>query len=122
MLLVVLFFKEKPETPPSVAAEQRVSKPEFLASIKKLFNNRDILILMVVFGQVHGSFNALGTIIGQAATGFGYSITDASLFGALFIAGGIFGSVIFGVWVEKTRSYKHAMVTIAAFSTIFTLG
>ena len=30
------------------------------------------------------------------------------------------GSVIFGVWVENTRSYKNAMVVICFLSTIFT--
>ena len=62
----------------------------------------------------------MGTIIGQAATGFGYTVDDASIFGALFIVGGIVGSVIFGVWVENTRSYKNAMVVICFLSTIFT--
>jgi FLVCR family feline leukemia virus subgroup C receptor-related protein len=122
LLLVLFLFKEKPPTPPSHAAEQRVEKPDFLMSIKKLFKNRDIIILMVVFAQVHGSFNALGTILGQLATGCGYTVNEAGLFGGLFIGGGIFGSVVFGIWVEKTRSYKKAMIIISFLSTIFTLG
>jgi hypothetical protein len=60
------------------------------------------MILLLVFGQIQGGFNTLGTIIGESAVNFGFSSDDASLFGALFIVGGIIGSAVFGVWVEFT--------------------
>lgn len=76
---------------------------QFCSSIKQLLTNKDILMLMFVFGQVQGIFNCLGTVMGEASDAFGFSADDASLFGALFIVGGIVGSAIFGVWVEITR-------------------
>jgi len=38
------------------------------------------------------------------------------MFGALFIVGGIVGCIVIGIWVEKTLSYKLAVITIAFLS------
>ena len=104
VLITVFFFKTKPITPPSPAANQRLDEEgQFWSSIKALLTNKNILYLMFVFAQVQGIFNCLGTVMGEAADAFGYDVDTASIFGALFIVGGIFGSVVFGVWVETTR-------------------
>lgn len=77
------------------------------------------MILLLVFGQIQGGFNTLGTIIGESAVNFGFSSDDASLFGALFIVGGIIGSAVFGVWVEFTQNYKISVILICLLSCLF---
>ena len=79
-------------------------------------------VLLLVFGFIQGTFNALGTIVGVATAKFGYTNDNASLFGALFIVGGIIGSACFGIYVENTRKYKLAVFVICAMSFVFTLG
>jgi hypothetical protein len=64
----------------------------------------------------------LGTIVGEATATYGFDADDASLFGALFIVGGILGSAGFGIYVESTKKYKLSVVLICVCSTIFTLG
>ena len=63
----------------------------------------------------------MGTIIGEVGPKFDFSGDDCSLFGALFIVGGILGSVAFGTWVEKSRKYRLSVILIAFFSSVFTL-
>jgi FLVCR family feline leukemia virus subgroup C receptor-related protein len=79
-------------------------------------------VLLFAFGQIQGCFNTLGTIIGEAASQFKYSTNDPSVFGALFIVGGIVGSAVFGIWVEKTRMYKMAVFTICILSSTFSVA
>ena len=44
------------------------------------------------------------------------------MFGALFIFGGIMGSLCFGVWVEIKKVYKLSYIIICAGSTISLIG
>jgi len=76
---------------------------------------------MIIFGSITGTFNTLGTIIGEVAPFYRYSDNDSSLFGALFIVGGIVGSAIFGIAVEKTHAYRMSMRLISLFSCIGSL-
>jgi len=115
---VFLFFKDKPKTPPSSAADKK-DEGNFRESIKELLTNKNILVLMFVFAQVQGVFNTLGTVMGDVCDSFGFSVDNSSLFGALFIGGGILGSALFGVWVEITKSYKKAVVAITFFTSMF---
>lgn len=73
---------------------------------------------MLSFGGIQGTFNTLGTVVGEATAKYGYSSDNASLFGALFIVGGILGSAGFGLYVETTKKYKAAIIVICLASVI----
>lgn len=47
---------------------------------------------------------------------------DASVFGAVFIIGGIVGSAGFGVWVEIKKTYKLSVIIISGLSVLSTIG
>ena len=53
---------------------------------------------------------------------YNYTASNASLFGSLFIIGGIVGSACFATFVQKTRKYKVALNMITILSTAFTVG
>lgn len=57
--------------------------------------------------------------MGDVCDSFGFSVDNSSLFGALFIGGGILGSALFGVYVEITKQYKRALLGIGFFSVVF---
>ena len=76
---------------------------------------------MLIFGSITGTFNTLGTIVGEISPFYRYSDNDSSLFGALFIVGGIIGSAIFGIAVEKTHAYRLSMRLISIFSCLASL-
>lgn len=60
--------------------------------------------------------NTYGTIVGIIANKMGYTDSDASVFGAVFIIGGIIGSGILGGFVEVTRKYKLALMIISSIA------
>lgn len=76
---------------------------------------------MFSFGLVLGMMNTYGTIIGIITAALDYGSTAASLFGAVFIIGGIVGSAAFGVLVEVKKNYKVATIIIAGASSVMPL-
>lgn len=76
------------------------------------------MLLSVFFGLLQAGQNALGTVVGETVAAFGFSSDDASVFGAVFVAGGVTGSIIIGIILEKTKAYKIAMISISLLSMI----
>ena len=72
----------------------------------------------MTFGIIFGTVNTYGTIVGIIANRMDYSDSDASVFGAVFIIGGIVGSAILGIFVESTRKYKLAMMIISCIAIV----
>ena len=121
-MLLLLFLKEKPKTPPSASSDADEGNSNVWEENKKILKNANFVKLIVTFGIIFGTVNTYGTIVGILANKFGYSDDSASLFGAVFIIGGIIGSGIFGGYVEVTRKYKAAMIAIGAIAVVAPLG
>ncbi len=75
----------------------------------------------------------MGTVIGEIAAEYDFKPvriikilifyqSDASLFGAVFIIGGLVGSAGFGIWVELKKTYKLSVIVISFLSVISTVG
>lgn len=121
-IVTTLFFKNKPKSPPSPTAFERIDESGvFWASIKDIFGNRDFMLMFFCFAQIQGSFNTLATIVAYIGEVYDYTDSDASLFGGMFIVGGVVGSAVFGIWVEKTHMYKAAISVICFFAGVFSL-
>ncbi|CDW77331.1 major facilitator superfamily protein [Stylonychia lemnae] len=118
--LILFFFREKPPTPPSPSAG--VQKDPFWPSIRQLFYNKNVWLLVIIFGFVQGVFNTLGTVVGEISAQYDYGADAASLFGAIFIIGGIIGSACFGVWVEIKKTYKLSVIIISILSALSIVG
>lgn len=117
-LILLIFFREKPKTPPSASSENEGGSGDLMANTKKLLANSNFKKLIVTFGIVFGTVNTLGTVVGIMTNEFGFSDADASVFGAVFIIGGIIGSGVFGTYVELTRKYKLTMIMIGTIATL----
>jgi hypothetical protein len=76
--------------------------------ILKCVKDANIMRLIVVFGLVLGIMNTYGTAIGIICAQYDYTEDNASLFGAVFIGGGIVGSGVFGGIVEVKKNYRVA--------------
>mmetsp|Transcript_21902 Transcript_21902/g.34020 ORF Transcript_21902/g.34020 Transcript_21902/m.34020 type:complete len:231 (+) Transcript_21902:805-1497(+) len=121
-LACVIFFRNQPPSPPSPTAFDRVDEPGmFKKSIVTLLTDGNLWLLFGVFGLIQGSFNTFGTIVGYLGDSFGYTTDQSSLFGALFIVGGIVGCVVFSIWLEKTLAYKKALITVCFLSSLLIL-
>lgn len=89
-----------------------------LDGIKKCLKDKNVITLTVVFGLVLGIMNTYGTAIGIVCAQYGYSEDNASLFGAVFIVGGIVGSGVFGGIVEVYKNYRVATIMICVATAI----
>ena len=69
-----------------------------------------------------GMMNTYGTIIGILTAALGYGTEAASLFGAVFIIGGIIGSAVFGVIVEVKKNYRVVTIIICGLSSLFAIA
>jgi predicted MFS family arabinose efflux permease len=69
-------------------------------------------------GIVIGFVDALGIITGILLDDYGYSDSDAAIFGLIFLLGGILGAVIFGCIVEKFKNYRSMIILTALFTAI----
>lgn len=78
--------------------------------------------LVITFGIIFGTVNTYGTIVGIIANKMGYTDANASLFGAVFITGGIIGSGILGTYVEITRKYRVAMIIVGCIAIVGPMG
>ncbi|CAI8033190.1 Uncharacterized protein B0416.5 [Geodia barretti] len=72
--------------------------------------NSSFWVLMVIWGSGAGLFNALLTLLPQIVCPFGYSDTDAGLWGALMIFCGLVGATLAGLLIDFTKLFKEVAV------------
>jgi MFS family permease len=116
MALFLLFVKEKPDKPPGPAAIEE--KTFVREGIKKLFRNRDFLILMALFLIGMGAFNAIATFIEPLIDVRG----DPGTIGALIVLGGIFGALVISALSDKYRKRKIFVVISMMASAPFLMA
>ncbi|KAL4430217.1 hypothetical protein ABPG74_014776 [Tetrahymena malaccensis] len=104
----VIFFREKPPTPPSHSAS--VEKSKFSESMTILIKDKNFILLYIYFGCILGNFNSIATLINFFLEQFSYSSDDTSYFGTVFIISGLIGSAVFSIIVEKNQKYKLAII------------
>uniref|UniRef100_A0A8C5W9B8 Solute carrier family 49 member 3 n=1 Tax=Leptobrachium leishanense TaxID=445787 RepID=A0A8C5W9B8_9ANUR len=97
-------WQKAPPTPPSVSAVNPASEP-FSSSLKALMKNKAYIILMLCFGAGLGIFTAFSAFLDQILCFKGYSNFFAGLCGALFILFGIFGALLCGLYVDRTKQF-----------------
>lgn len=119
----ILFFKEKPLTPPSLSAEVEKtanSKDSLIAC----FKNKNFVKVLIFFSTAYGSFNALGIVINILLDPYGYSGFDTSLVGLVLIIFGLIGSGVVCFYVAATGKYKLTLIlcTIGYFMAILMIG
>ncbi|CAM6002187.1 unnamed protein product [Sphagnum balticum] len=74
IILLFLFFRDKPDVPPSQAAHVAFNKERenYLDLMKKLFSNPDYVKLALAMGMTYGIGMASSTILDQCFVGLGY--------------------------------------------------
>ncbi|KAJ9582459.1 hypothetical protein L9F63_003152 [Diploptera punctata] len=132
LVLIVAFFQAEPSLPPSPEqALKRGSKEEtnFLIGVKNLLINRGFLLLVFTYATAVAALNSFSTLLNQLILPyFPGGERFAGQVGLMFIIGGMVGSVVLGVVLDKTHKYKETAVASYAFSIVcmlafsFTLG
>lgn len=106
MILYLAFVKNRPDTPPSSIAGEKVFD---MKGVKKLFKNRDFNFLLVLIFVGLGAFNAISAeidVIFDKFTGVG----ETGLIGGMIIGGGIVGAGILSTLSDKYHKRKIFLV------------
>ncbi|KAF9134566.1 hypothetical protein BGW39_006659, partial [Mortierella sp. 14UC] len=117
----VILTPAMPPTPPSPSAaaalEDNIEEP-FHVSLKKVYTNKQFMILMVMFGTFVGFFNAFSSLITAFTKPFGYTAEESGYFGAAMVVAGIIGAGISGPLMDRTKQFKSVVKSMVPLSTI----
>ncbi|XP_061650711.1 heme transporter FLVCR2 isoform X2 [Phyllopteryx taeniolatus] len=122
-ILVIIVFQEKPELPPTQAqAQARCIPPEsysYLASIWRLLRNKPFMLLVVSYGLNVGCFYAVSTLLNRMIIEhYPGEEVNAGRIGLTIVIAGMVGSLICGIWLDKTKTYKQTTLVVYVLSLI----
>ncbi|XP_031703385.1 choline/ethanolamine transporter flvcr2a isoform X2 [Anarrhichthys ocellatus] len=122
-ILVVIVFQEKPEIPPTQAqAQARNILPgdySYMASISNLLRNKPFMLLMVSYGLNVGSFYSISTLLNRMIIEhYPGEEVNAGRIGLTIVVAGMAGSLICGIWLDRTKTYKQTTLAVYLFSLI----
>uniref|UniRef100_UPI0037E9858A choline/ethanolamine transporter flvcr2a isoform X4 n=1 Tax=Semicossyphus pulcher TaxID=241346 RepID=UPI0037E9858A len=122
-ILVIIVFQEKPEIPPTQAqAQARNIPPEeysYTASILRLLRNKPFMLLVVSYGLNVGCFYAVSTLLNRMIIEhYPGEEVNAGRIGLTIVIAGMVGSLICGIWLDKTKTYKQTTLAIYILSLI----
>ncbi|KAG8504432.1 Feline leukemia virus subgroup C receptor-related protein 1 [Galemys pyrenaicus] len=122
-LLTVIAFKEKPRYPPSQAqAALQSSPPEeysYAQSMKSLLRNVPFLLLLVSYGIMTGAFYSVSTLLNPIIlTYYPGEEVNAGRIGLTLVVAGMVGSILCGLWLDHTKTYKQTTLTVYGLSFV----
>uniref|UniRef100_A0A6J0TP41 Choline/ethanolamine transporter FLVCR1 n=1 Tax=Pogona vitticeps TaxID=103695 RepID=A0A6J0TP41_9SAUR len=122
-ILVALVFKEKPKHPPSqsqaVLLEASTENYSYKQSIINLFGNLPFVLLLISYGIMTGAFYSVSTLLNQMIV-FHYEGEEvkAGRIGLTLVVAGMVGSVICGLWLDHTKTYKQTTLIVYILSFV----
>ncbi|CAH6789659.1 feline leukemia virus subgroup C receptor-related protein 1 [Phodopus roborovskii] len=119
--LTVIAFTEKPLLPPSQAqAALRDSPPveySYKISIWNLFRNIPFVLLLVSYGIMTGAFYSVSTLLNQMIlTYYEGEEVNAGRIGLTLVVAGMVGSILCGLWLDYTKTYKQTTLIVYILS------
>jgi sugar phosphate permease len=100
-LVFFLFSRERPPSPPCPPGMEVRSLA--FEGFKKMFRQRNFVLLLVIFFIGLGVFNAVTTWIENIIAPRGFSTTQAGIVGGLMIIGGIVGALVIPSLSDRLR-------------------
>ncbi|XP_029316049.1 choline/ethanolamine transporter flvcr2a isoform X3 [Cottoperca gobio] len=122
-ILVVIVFQERPEIPPTQAQAQARSIPpdeySYMASILRLLRNKPFMLLVVSYGLNVGCFYSISTLLNRMIIEhYPGEEVNAGRIGLTIVVAGMAGSLISGIWLDKTKTYKQTTLAVYLLSLI----
>ncbi|CAB1340342.1 unnamed protein product [Coregonus sp. 'balchen'] len=113
-ILTVIVMKDRPPLPPSQAqAVLPDCAPEdysYRRSIINLFKNKPFILLLISYGIMTGSFYSVSTLLNQMIMAcYENQELNAGRIGLTLVVAGMVGSIICGLWLDHTKTYKFFM-------------
>uniref|UniRef100_A0A3Q2TX11 FLVCR choline and putative heme transporter 2 n=1 Tax=Fundulus heteroclitus TaxID=8078 RepID=A0A3Q2TX11_FUNHE len=122
-ILVIFVFQERPELPPTQAqATARTITPEeysYTASILRLLRNKPFVLLIITYGLNVGCYYAVGTLLNRMIIRYhpGEEV-NAGRIGLTIVIAGMVGSLICGIWLDRTKTYKQTTLAVYVMTLV----
>ncbi|XP_062862805.1 heme transporter FLVCR2 [Trichomycterus rosablanca] len=122
-ILVVIVFQEKPDVPPSQAQVTMQNLPpeeySYMSSIQRLLRNKPFVMLIITYGLNVGCFYAVSTLLNRMIIDYypGEEV-NAGRIGLTIVISGMVGSLICGIWLDKTKTYKQTTLAVYLLSLV----
>ncbi|KAM5295268.1 choline/ethanolamine transporter FLVCR1 isoform 1-T1 [Glossophaga mutica] len=120
-VLTVIAFKEKPDHPPSQAQAALQDAPpgeySYKKSIRNLFKNIPFVLLLISYGIMTGAFYSVSTLLNQMILTYheGEEV-NAGRIGLTLVVAGMVGSILCGLWLDYTKTYKQTTLLVYILS------
>lgn len=99
--IAILFFVLARERPPTPVGEE--ARSLVFDGYKRLFRQREFILLLILFFIGLGVFNAVTTWIEEIVRPRGFSIDQAGLVGGLMVLGGVVGAIVIPSLSDRMR-------------------
>jgi len=117
--IAIIFTRERPSEPAGPnEAEENLS----LASMARLFKNKNFILVIIIVFIAMGIFNTLLTLVESILTPRGITIEEAGLVGGVFVIAGVIGAVVLPMVSDKMRVRIRFFVAGMALLTPLYLG
>ncbi|XP_036298839.1 feline leukemia virus subgroup C receptor-related protein 1 isoform X2 [Pipistrellus kuhlii] len=120
-ILTIIAFKEKPRYPPSRAQAAIQDSPpaeySYKNSIMNLFKNIPFVLLLITYGIMTGAFYSVSTLLNQMIlTYYKGEEVNAGRIGLTLVVAGMVGSILCGLWLDYTKTYKQTTLVVYILS------
>ncbi|CAH1392911.1 unnamed protein product [Nezara viridula] len=128
LILVYFFFEASPPAPPSLAQlsareREKGRGTSYSTVLKTLITNKDYVLLMLSYGLNVGVFYAYSTLLNQLfLIHFPNGQTEAGQIGLTLIIGGMWGSVVWGIVLDKTHMFRGTTLLVYAMGVVGIVG
>uniref|UniRef100_A0A672PPE8 Choline/ethanolamine transporter FLVCR1 n=1 Tax=Sinocyclocheilus grahami TaxID=75366 RepID=A0A672PPE8_SINGR len=122
-LLTIFVIKDRPPLPPSKAQAVLSTGPaedySYKKSIINLFKNKPFILLLISYGIMTGSFYSVSTLLNQMIISHypGEELNTGRI-GLTLVVAGMFGSILCGIWLDRTKTYKLTTLIVYVLSFI----
>lgn len=122
-LLTAFVIKDRPPKPPSQAqAVLSDSLPEdysYRQSILNLIKNKAFVLLLISYGILTGAFYSVSTLLNQMIMDcYENEGVNAGRIGLTLVVAGMVGSILCGLWLDYSKSYKMTTLTVYFLSFV----
>ncbi|XP_053239180.1 feline leukemia virus subgroup C receptor-related protein 1 [Podarcis raffonei] len=122
-ILAAVVFKEKPKYPPSqsraVLLDVSPDNYSYKQSMINLFRNVPFVLLLISYGIMTGAFYSVSTLLNQMIiTHYEGEEVNAGRIGLTLVVAGMVGSVICGLWLDYTKTYKQTTLVVYILSFV----
>ncbi|XP_053301710.1 feline leukemia virus subgroup C receptor-related protein 1 [Pleuronectes platessa] len=120
-LLTVIVIKDRPPLPPSPAQAVLPDSPtedySYKQSILNLIQNKAFILLLISYGIMTGSFYSVSTLLNQMImTFYENQELNAGRIGLTLVVAGMVGSILCGLWLDHTKTYKMTTLMVYVLS------